>query len=187
MNGFQRIASLHELPPMKAITSDAFPASFTDKVRKVNDVNVKNKLLTLKNKLQTIVGARLLDGPAPVRRFMIRRFILEAGGMQQVLRDEGQLAAYIRHATVGVWHCSCTCRMGSEDNSMAVTFSVGAGPRGARVAGCRRLDIPDNPVREHKPSDDDGGREDCGRNPDATFHFIERDTRSPEDCTSRIG
>ena len=135
MNGFQRIASLHELPPMKAITSDAFPASFTDKVRKVNDVNVKNKLLTLKNKLLTTVGARLLDGPAPVRRFMIRRFILEAGGMQQVLRDEGQLAAYIRHATVGVWHCSCTCRMGSEDDSMAVTSPSGQvrGVHGLRV------------------------------------------------------
>jgi 5-(hydroxymethyl)furfural/furfural oxidase len=135
MNGFQRIASLHELPPMKAITSDAFPASFTDKVRKVNDVNVNNKLLTLKNKLQTTIGARLLDGPALVRRFMIRRFILEAGGMEQVLRDEEQLAAYIRHATVGVWHCSCTCRMGSEDDPMTVTSPSGQvrGVRGLRV------------------------------------------------------
>ena len=135
MNGFQRIASLHELPPMKAITSDAFPASFTDKVRKVNDVNVKNKLLTLKNKLLTTVGARLLDGPAPVRRFMIRHFILEAGGMQQVLRDEEQLEAYIRHATVGVWHCSCSCRMGSEDDPMAVTSPSGQvrGVHGLRV------------------------------------------------------
>ena len=135
MDGFQRIASLHELPPMKAITSDAFPASFTDKVRKVSDVNVKNKLLTLKNKLLTTVGARLLDGPASLRRFMIRNFILEAGGMQQVLRDEEQLAAYIRHATVGVWHCSCSCRMGSEDDPMAVTSPSGQvrGVHGLRV------------------------------------------------------
>ena len=135
MDGFQRIASLHELPPMKAITSDAFPASFTDKVRKVSDVNLKNKLLTLKNKLLTTVGARLLDGPASLRRFMIRNFILESAGMQRVLQDEEQLEAYIRHATVGVWHCSCSCRMGSEDDPMAVTSPSGQvrGVHGLRV------------------------------------------------------
>ena len=131
----RRIASLHELQPMKAMTSDAFPASFTDKVRKVSDVNLKNKLLTLKNKLLTTVGARLLDGPASLRRFMIRNFILEAGGIQRVLRDEEQLEAYIRRATVGVWHCSCSCRMGSDDDPMAVTSPSGQvrGVHGLRV------------------------------------------------------
>ena len=57
MDGFRRIASLHELAPLKAVTSDAFPASFTDKVRKASDVDLKNSLLTLKNKLLSSVGA----------------------------------------------------------------------------------------------------------------------------------
>ena len=135
MNGIRRIASLHELPPLKALTSDPFPASFTDKIRKVGDVNLKNKLLSLKNKLLTVVGARLLDGPAPLRRFMFRRFILETTGLQQALQDEEQLEAYIRRATVGVWHCSCSCRMGSEDDPMTVTSSSGQvrGVHGLRV------------------------------------------------------
>lgn len=135
MDGFRRIASLHELQPMKAVTSDAFPASFTDKIRKVGDVNPQNKLLTLKNKLLTTVGAWLLNGPASLRRFMIRNFILESADLQRLLRDEEQLEAYIRRATVGVWHCSCSCRMGSDDDPMAVTSPSGQvrGVHGLRV------------------------------------------------------
>ena len=116
------------VPPLRAVTSDAFPASFTDKIRKVGDVNLKNKLLTA-------VGARLLDGPAPLRRFMIQNFIMDATGMNQALRDDDLLETYIRHATVGVWHCSCSCRMGADDDPMAVTDPAGRvrGTSGLRV------------------------------------------------------
>jgi 5-(hydroxymethyl)furfural/furfural oxidase len=133
--GFRLIAGLHELPPMKAIMSDMFPASFTDKVRKVGDISRTSQLLTLKNKAIAAIGARVLDGPAPLRRFMIENFILESTGMQQVLQDEQVLEAYIRRATVGVWHCSCSCRMGSEDDPMAVTSPSGMvrGVPGLRV------------------------------------------------------
>ena len=44
MTGFRRMAALHDLPPLKAITSNVFPASFTDKIRKVGDVNLKNRI-----------------------------------------------------------------------------------------------------------------------------------------------
>ena len=66
---------------------------------------------------------------------MIRNFILELAGLQRALWDEEQLEAYIRHATVGVWHCSCSCRMGSEDDPMAVTSPSGQvrGVHGLRV------------------------------------------------------
>ncbi|HEY6431820.1 MAG TPA: GMC family oxidoreductase, partial [Acetobacteraceae bacterium] len=37
--GVRTIAALHELPPLKAITSDVFPASFTDKIRRVGVYN----------------------------------------------------------------------------------------------------------------------------------------------------
>jgi 5-(hydroxymethyl)furfural/furfural oxidase len=128
MDGFRRIASLHELPILKAVTSDAFPASFTDKIRKIGDVNLKNKVLTT-------LGAGLLDGPPALRRFMIRNFIMESPKVQQALRDDDMLEAYIRRATVGVWHCSCSCRMGSEDDPMAVTSPLGhvRGVHGLRV------------------------------------------------------
>jgi 5-(hydroxymethyl)furfural/furfural oxidase len=156
MNGFRRIATLHTMPPLQAVTSDAFPASFTDKIRKVGDVNLKNKILTT-------IGARLLDGPAALRRFMIRNFIMDSTGIDQALGNEEVLETYIRHATVGVWHCSCSCRMGSDDDPMAVTDSSGLvrGVQGLRVVDasifpmipCANTNFPTMMVAE-KISDD---------------------------------
>ncbi len=128
MNGFRRIASLHDMAPLRAVTSDTFPASFTDKIRKIGDVNFKNRVLTT-------LGAWMLDGPAPLRRFMIQNFIMESPDVQRALRDDELLEAYIRRGTVGVWHCSCSCRMGADDDPMAVTSASGLvrGVHGLRV------------------------------------------------------
>jgi 5-(hydroxymethyl)furfural/furfural oxidase len=163
MDGARRIASLHELPPMKAITSDAFLASFTDKIRKIGEVNHYNKGLAIRNKLLATVGAALLDGPAPIRRLIIRNFIVEPFGMQQVLQNDTELQTYLRHATVGVWHCSCSCRMGSEADPMAVTSPLGQvrGVYGLRVVDasifpmipCANTNLPTMMVAE-KIADD---------------------------------
>ncbi len=126
--GFRQIAALHELPPLKAITSDAFPASFTDKIRKVGTYNTKNRILTR-------IGATLMDGPPFLRQLVIRGFIMESAGLVQALQDDEALEAYIKRATVGVWHCSCSCRMGTVDDPMAVTDNEGRvhGMQGLRV------------------------------------------------------
>ena len=177
MDGLRRVASLHELPPMKAVTSDAFPASFTDKIRKIGDVNLRNKLLTT-------VGAWLLNGPASLRRFMIRNFILESAGLQRVLRDEEQLEAYIRHAAVGVWHCSCSCRMGSEDDPMAVTSPSGQvrGVRGLRVVDasifpmipCANTNFPTMMVAEKIADDIVNAERRCFGVPASSFGSVVR-------------
>ena len=125
LDGFRRMAMLHDLPSMQAATTDPFPASFTDKVRSVGDIDPRNKLRTLKNKFVTQAGALLLDGPAPLRRFIMRRFILESPGLKQLLRNSECLEDYLRKTTVGVWHCSCSCRMGSDSDPMAVTSPSG--------------------------------------------------------------
>jgi 5-(hydroxymethyl)furfural/furfural oxidase len=118
MNGFRRIAAIHELPPLRAIASDLFPASFSDKIRKVGDVTLKNWILTT-------IGAQLLDGPAALRRFMIHTFIRDATDIGSALGDDEVLEAFVRHAAVGVWHASCSCRMGSADDPMTVTGASG--------------------------------------------------------------
>jgi 5-(hydroxymethyl)furfural/furfural oxidase len=128
--GFRQIAALHDLPPLKAITSDAFPASFTDKIRQVGTYNTKNKVLTR-------IGATLMDGPSFLRKFIMQSFIMESAGLVNALRDDGALESYIKRAAVGVWHCSCSCRMGSEDDSMAVTDEQG------RVRGVQGLRVVD--------------------------------------------
>ena len=130
MDGFRRIASLHDLPPLKQVASDTFPASFTDKIRKIGDVNLKNRILTT-------LGAWMLDGPAPLRQFMFRTFIMESPHVRQALQDEEMLESYIRRSAVGVWHCSCSCRMGADDDPMAVTTQTG------RVRGVHGLRVVD--------------------------------------------
>jgi 5-(hydroxymethyl)furfural/furfural oxidase len=156
MTGLQQMAALHDLPPLKAITSHVFPASFTDKVRKVGDVNLKNRILTT-------VGAWMLDGPAPLRQFMFRSFIMESPGIRQALQDDELLEAYVRRGARGVWHCSCSCRMGADDDPMAVTTPAGRvrGVYGLRVVDasifpmipCANTNIPTMMVAE-KIADD---------------------------------
>jgi 5-(hydroxymethyl)furfural/furfural oxidase len=128
--GFRRIAALHDLPPLQAITSDPFPASFTDKIRQVGTYNTKNKILTR-------IGATLMDGPEFLRKFIMQGFIMESADLVKALRDDAALEAYIKRAAVGVWHCSCSCRMGSEDDPMAVTDEQG------RVRGVHGLRVVD--------------------------------------------
>ena len=55
--------------------------------------------------------------------------------LQQVLEDADALEAFVRKAAVGVWHASCTCRMGRNDDPMAVTDNQGRvhGAQGLRV------------------------------------------------------
>lgn len=131
--GFRQIAALHELAPLKAATSDTFPASFTDKIRRVSTYNTKNRILTR-------IGATLMDGPALLRQAIIHGFVMESAGLVHALQDDEALETYIRRAAVGVWHCSCSCRMGTADDPMAVTDQQG------RVHGVRGLRVVDASV-----------------------------------------
>ena len=136
MAGFKRLAQVHEHPAMRAVMSHPFPASWGDKVRQVALVNARNRLLTG-------VMAALLDGPAPLRDYLIDRFILEGDPIDVLLKDDAALEAFVRKAAVGVWHASCTCRMGADDDPMAVTDSTG---RVRDVAGLRVVDASIFPV-----------------------------------------
>jgi len=130
------MAALHEDPAMKAVTSDVFPASYSDKVRQIGVVNRKNKFMT-------DVMAKLLDGPAALRQMLIRKFIMEGFTLEQMMTDDEALEAFVRKAAVGVWHASCTCRMGSDDDPMAVTDTAG---RVRGIAGLRVVDASIFPV-----------------------------------------
>ncbi len=130
MDGVRRSAEWHLTPDMRAVTTDPFPASYSDKVRQVGLINRKNKWLTG-------AMARLLDGPQALRSFLIRKLIMEGFTLEGLLADEAQLEAFCRKAAVGVWHASCTCRMGAEDDPMAVTDPAG------RVRGIEGLRVVD--------------------------------------------
>lgn len=134
--GFRKIAALHDDPAMQAVTSDVFPASYSDKVRQVGIVNKKNKFMT-------DVMSKMLDGPAALRQMLIRKFIMEGFTLEQMMTNDDALEAFVRKSAVGVWHASCTCRMGAYDDPMAVTDITG---RVRGVGGLRVVDASIFPV-----------------------------------------
>jgi 5-(hydroxymethyl)furfural/furfural oxidase len=136
MDGFRRMGALHALAPMQAVASDPFPASYTDRVRKVGVVNSRNRWLTW-------AMAKLLDGPEGLRRYLIERVITEGFRFEDLMRDDEALEAFIRKATIGVWHASCSCRMGAEGDPMAVVDTAG---RVRSVGGLRVVDASIFPI-----------------------------------------
>jgi 5-(hydroxymethyl)furfural/furfural oxidase len=130
MMGFRKMAALQMSAPLKAVTDNPFPASYSDRVRKIGVVNAKNKFLTS-------VVARFLDGPAALRRYMIEKFVVEGFTFDQVMTDDEVLEAFVRKAAIGVWHASCTCRMGRAEDPMSVVDTQG------RVKGVQGLRVVD--------------------------------------------
>jgi 5-(hydroxymethyl)furfural/furfural oxidase len=130
MDAFRRLGAMQISAALSEATSDPFPASYTERVRKIGVVNAKNKRIT-------DVIAKLLDGPAWLRRMVIEKLIVEGYRFDQLMRDDEALEDFIRKAAIGVWHATCTCRMGTDDDPMAVTDNQG---RVRGVAGLRVVD-----------------------------------------------
>jgi 5-(hydroxymethyl)furfural/furfural oxidase len=130
MSGFRKMAGLQMSAPLKAVTDKPFPASYTDRVRKIGVVNTKNKVLTT-------IAAAMMDGPAALRHYVIDNFVVEGFTFDQVMNDDEALEAFVRKATIGVWHASCSCRMGREDDPLTVVDTKG------RVKGVQGLRVVD--------------------------------------------
>ena len=134
--GARMMATVYASKAMQRATSDPFPASWGDKVRQISAVTTKNKIITA-------IAAKLLDGPAPLRKWLMNTFVMDGVTMQDILTDEEQLETFIKTTAVGVWHASCTCRMGADDDPMAVTDPSG---RVRGIAGLRVCDASIFPV-----------------------------------------
>lgn len=129
MDGYRRSAALMALPSLKAVHTDAFPASYTDQVIRYGVVSPRNKILTS-------IGKVLLDGPAVLRRYLLSSMISAEFDYADLLEDDAKLEAFVRQSAIGAWHASCSARMGREDDPMAVVDPDGKvyGVAGLRVA-----------------------------------------------------
>ena len=126
---FRRMARLHLSPLLENVIADPFPASYSEKVRQIGTINIRNKILTR-------IAALFLDGPAWMRRQFLERAVMEGEGLATLLVDDAACDAFIRSAVAGVWHASCSCRMGAPDDAMAPLLADGRvkGVEGLRVA-----------------------------------------------------
>ena len=96
------------------------------------------------------ISAHILKGFASSPELITQ---IVAGALTRKVNSEGKVDSYphhnthsflqfvtedlIRKATIGVWHASCTCRMGRPDDPMAVTDTAG------RVRGVQGLRVVD--------------------------------------------
>ncbi|WP_421988568.1 GMC family oxidoreductase [Roseococcus sp.] len=136
MTGFRMMAAIQMSGELGQLTSNHFPASYSDKVRALGIVNNKNRFLTSMISL-------VMDGPEFIRSRFIEKFVIEGFTFDQVMTDDAALEAFIRKATIGVWHASCSCRMGADGDPRAVVDNQG---RVRGVAGLRVVDASIFPV-----------------------------------------
>lgn len=137
--GFRLMARLQMTAAMREVASIPFPASYTDRARQVGVVNMKNRLLTG-------AMAALLEGPRILRDALMRNFILSRHDFETCLRDDAALGDFITEAVAGIWHASCSCRMGAGGDPMAVT------DEGGRVYGVAGLRVCDASIFPSVPS-----------------------------------
>ncbi len=130
MDAFRRVGAMQLGPALSEVSSNPFPAAYSERVRRIGIVNRKNKVAT-------DLVAKLLDGPSWLRHLVIDRVIIEGHRFAELMRDDEALEDFIRKQAIGVWHASCTCRMGAEDDPMAVTDAAG---RVRAVSGLRVVD-----------------------------------------------
>ena len=139
MQGFRRMGKLYGMPQMQAVSADPFPATYSDRVRKIGVVNTQNRVITK-------VAGLLMDGPDALRKALIDKVITEGFTFAEVMADDERLEAFVRKATIGVWHASCSCRMGADGDPMAVTDAQG------RVRGVDGLRVVDASIFPMVPS-----------------------------------
>lgn len=107
-----------------------FAASYSDAVRRITP-------RTAGNWLQAATFALLLDGPAPLRRALIDRFVTQGADVAPLIDDDAGLADFIRRHCAGVYHPVGTCRIGADADPGAVLDPA------CRVRGVQGLRVID--------------------------------------------
>jgi 5-(hydroxymethyl)furfural/furfural oxidase len=137
--GVHKMAQVVQQTALHRHPGDFFPAAFSPRVKALSRLTKTNAALT------TVLGAAL-DTPAPLRRWIIERFVTGGQRMSTLLADEQALEAFIRKNVFGVWHASGTCRMGPGADRSAVTDNEGL------VHGVANLRVVDASLMPSLPS-----------------------------------
>ena len=138
MDCFRRMSAILTSPAMESAITHVFPSSYSEKVRSVGSVTTRNKAIT------SLMGW-MLDGPEWLRGQLIRNIIMDSESVETLLRDDDALEAHVRRSVTGTWHASGTCRMGADDDAMAVTDPAG------RVRGVQGLRVVDASIMPSIP------------------------------------
>jgi 5-(hydroxymethyl)furfural/furfural oxidase len=128
-DGLKLLARLYRYPGMRRVASSPFPSSYTERARDL-------AVVTRANWLRTAPVGRLLDTPAPLRNYVMRRRVTGGLSLDDLVADDERLETFVRERVNGTWHACGTCRLGRPDDPAAVVDPAGRviGVTGLRVA-----------------------------------------------------
>jgi 5-(hydroxymethyl)furfural/furfural oxidase len=115
---------------VRPLRHELFATGYSKTVRRLNKPGLVNVLVTN-------VLAAMLDGPDPLRRFMIRVGIAAGDDDEHEMSDRAWLERTVRTHTFGMYHPAGTCKMGSADDPAAVVDAR------CRVHGMTGLSVVD--------------------------------------------
>ena len=124
---------------MNGNPGDVFPATFSPRIKRLS-------LMSHANRRTTAVLGRMLDVPAPLRRLILRFFMMGGTDLVDILADDRQLDAFVRRNVFGVWHPIGTCRIGQASDPGAVVDPTG------RVIGSENIWVADASVMPRLPT-----------------------------------
>ncbi len=128
-DGLKRLAALFTDPEMREATAWPFATSYTERSRDLAIVSDETEAL-----LAPI--AERVDDPGTDLRETIAREVASGPDLFELVEDDIALVEFVRNRTHGTWHCCGTCKMGANDDPMAVADPSGRvyGVDGLRVA-----------------------------------------------------
>jgi 5-(hydroxymethyl)furfural/furfural oxidase len=130
MDGFRRIVELVSYPPIRALCTTVFPVRFTDRIRRLNQLNRANAV-------KTALIAGLLDAVPGLSDLVFGQLTGRRIDLAALVQDRDALAEHVRQNVAGTFHVCGTCRMGRADDRDAVTDPQG---RVRGLAGLRVVD-----------------------------------------------
>jgi 5-(hydroxymethyl)furfural/furfural oxidase len=105
-------------PEVRSVVNDFFPSSYTERIRQLNRYS-------LKNRLRSIAGAVLLEGPGGFRRWLLKTAVSPGPTIDELLGNRETLEEWIRKRAVPFYHPVGTSRMGRSNDPLAVTSPHG--------------------------------------------------------------
>jgi 5-(hydroxymethyl)furfural/furfural oxidase len=130
MDGFRRMIALVSSDPVRALCTTVFPVRFTDKIRRLNQLNRANAI-----KATIVAGA--LDAVPALAGIVFGQLTDRRIDLTALANDDAALAEHVRNNVAGTFHVCGTCRMGRADDPDAVVDNQG------RVRGIGGLRVVD--------------------------------------------
>ena len=138
IDAFRRCIGIYQHDAMAGVIESPFPAAYSDRVRAISVVSTKNKWITK-------AAGWAMDSNKALRDYLINKVIAEGPSVHDLAHDDDVMEEFMRDNVHGIWHASCTNKMGADGDPMAVTTGTG------RVRGVMGLRVCDASIMPSVP------------------------------------